>query len=389
MKFVLSEMAAVCAAGNSPHEIFANIVAGKTDGLAPCENAEGPFFGAVKAALPKIENPHYATRCNQLLAFAAEQMRDALARLRERYSAPRIGIVLGGSNTGSEEALSALRSWAAENARPKNFSLSFFEEGAPAEFLQKYLEFSGPAYSVSTACSASAKAFVSARNLLEKGICDAVVVGGADSFCRLALEGFRSLQVLSKNKTNPMSANRDGITLGEGAALFIMEREEDGSARGKIALLGAGESSDAYHLTAPQPDGNGAKSSMLAALADANLSPEKIDLICLHGTGTLHNDAMESRAVFKIFGEKTPCTATKAFSGHALGAAGALASAMAWLAIKRGNATIPHAFDGMRDSSLPPIRLAKIGDAATVRNVMCNLFAFGGSNATLIFGRCQ
>lgn len=382
-------MAAVCAAGNSPDEIFANVVAGKTDGLAPCENVAGTFFGAVKASLPKLENFRAATRCDRLLAFAAEQMRDAIERLRERCAPERVGIVLGGSNTGSEELLTALRVWIGAGARPENFSLRFEEEGAPSDFLQKYLGFCGPAYSVSTACSASAKAFVSARNLLEKGICDAVIVGGADSFCRLALEGFRSLQVLSEKKTNPLSANRDGITLGEGAALFIMEKTDDVSARGKIALLGAGESSDAYHLTAPQPDGNGAKAAMCAALADAKLSPEEIDLVCLHGTGTLHNDAMESRAVFEIFGEKTPCAATKTFTGHALGAAGALAAATAWLAIERGDALIPHVFDGVRDAELPPIRLAKLGEATTVRNVMCNLFAFGGSNATLIFGKCR
>jgi len=388
MKFVLSEMSAICAAGTSPDEIFANVIAGKTDGLVPCENVAGTFFGSVKAELPEIQPPLRPTRCHRLLAFVANQMRSGIERLRERYAAERVGIVLGGSNTGTEEALSALRAWLGTGTRPENFSLSFLEEGSPSEFLRDFLGFRGSAYSVSTACSASAKAFVSARNLLEKGICDAVIVGGADSFCRLALEGFRSLQVLSEKKTNPMSANRNGITLGEGASLFIMEKMDDDSARGKIALLGAGESSDAYHLTAPEPDGNGAKTAMRAALANAKLSPEEIDFICLHGTGTLQNDAMESRAVFEIFGEKTPCSATKVFTGHALGAAGALAAALSWLAIKHGNALIPHVFDGERDAALPPIRLAKIGESGNVRNVACNLFAFGGSNATLIFGKC-
>jgi len=388
MKFVLSEMLAICAAGTSPDEIFANVIAGKTNGLVPCENAAGTFFGEVKAELPEIQLPLLSTRCHQLLAFAANRMRSGITRLRERYVAERVGIVLGGSNTGTEEALEALRTWLSTGTRPENFSLGFLEEGSPSEFLRDFLGFRGPAYSVSTACSASAKAFVSAKNLLEKEICDAVIVGGADSFCRLALEGFRSLQVLSKKKTNPMSANRDGITLGEGAALFVMERMDDDSARGKIALLGAGESSDAYHLTAPEPNGNGAKTAMRSALRDAKLSPSDIDFVCLHGTGTPQNDAMESHAVFEIFGEKTPCAATKAFTGHALGAAGALVAALSWLAIARGNALIPHVFDGVRDASFPPIRLAKIGESGNVRNVACNLFAFGGSNATLILGKC-
>ena len=237
------------------------------------------------------------------------------------------------------------------------------------------------AFTVSTACSSSLKVFESARKLIENGCCDAVLVGGVDARCDFALNGFNALSALSKKHTNPMSKNRDGINLGEGAALFIMERGCCG-----IKLLGIGESSDAYHLTSPDPSGSGAIASMKTALTDAGLNPGDIDFINMHGTGTVANDAMESLAINTVFGENVLCASTKPLTGHTLGAAGAISMGLAWLMLKY-DFVIPHVFDGEYAPDCAKIKLAQIGDNKEINRVLCNAFAFGGSNASLIMGK--
>ena len=186
-----------------------------------------------------------------------------------------------------------------------------------------------------------------------------------------------------------MSRNRRGLTLGEGAALFLLTRDGAG-----IELLGVGESSDAYHMSAPDPDGRGAESAMRSALEDARLAPEDVCYLNLHGTGTPQNDAMESRAVVRVFGEALPCSSTKPLVGHALGAASALEAAFCWLALERvrdGWLTLPpHVFDGERDPELPSLHLVGVSEAIPVGPhvvVASNSFGFGGSNCTLLLGR--
>jgi 3-oxoacyl-[acyl-carrier-protein] synthase-1 len=239
---------------------------------------------------------------------------------------------------------------------------------------------------VSTACSSSAKSFASARRLLKRGLCDAVVVGGADAYTRTVVEGFHSLEALSSALTRPLAADRCGINLGEGAALFIMRKAGEGE--GGVALAGVGESSDAYHLTAPDPDGRGAEASMRAALDDAGLEASQIDYINLHGTGTTYNDSMECAAVCRIFGDKTACSSTKPLTGHCLGAAGAIEAALCWLALVSGSGMPPHVVDAI-DRLLAPFPVPKTGDGKAIRNALSNSFAFGGSNATVILGLCS
>lgn len=406
MKFFLSDLGVVCALGTSREEIFAHALAGDTSGVradvpAPCvEGRHFPFGAVPDEALPRIASVHENLRCNRLSLAALAQIRGSVERLKTAFPPERLGVVLGVSNTGVDEAQNGVFRWLEDGARPKEFDFSMLELNAPAIFLKKTLGFSGPALSISTACSSSVKAFASARLLLENDVCDAVLVGGTDAFCRFAANGFNALQSLDENLTTPLSRNRAGINLGEGAALFILEKfpprddgNDDGAARAgttaaapKIALLGIGESSDAFHLTAPHPQGAGAKTAMRAALDDANLRPYDIDFINLHGTGTPQNDIAESRAVFELFGAGTPCASTKPLTGHALGASGALAAALSWLMIRRGNTLIPHVFDGARDAGLAPIRLAQRDERAPVRRVLINSFAFGGSNACVILG---
>jgi 3-oxoacyl-[acyl-carrier-protein] synthase-1 len=268
---------------------------------------------------------------------------------------------------------------------PSAFDYKQHEMGGVAEFLAELSGIEGPAYTLSTACSSSAKVFASARALLRDGWCDAVLVGGADSLCRLTLQGFSALEALSSAPCNSMSRHRDGFNIGEGAAIFLMERSEAG-----IQLAGVGESSDAHHISAPDPEGQGASVSMQSALADAELSPGAISYIHLHGTGTPLNDQMESRAIARLF-ENTPASSSKGMLGHTLGAAGAMNVGLCWLALSAPEsdrlALPPHCWDGQADETLPPLALVASGQ--TIESTgnpafLSNSFGFGGSNCSVI-----
>ena len=218
-------------------------------------------------------------------------------------------------------------------------------------------------------------------------VCDAVLVGGADSLSRLTVRGFQSLESISKGISNPLSVNRDGINIGEGACLTLMTHQPSA-----IALLGAGASSDAYHISAPDPEGRGARDAMARALSDAAIAPEQIDYINLHGTGTPLNDSMECRAIAALFGTSTPCSSTKPLIGHTLGAAGALELGLCWLAMSELNSNgylPPHRWDEQPDPDLAPLEIVAVGSPCGTRPRIClsNSFAFGGNNASLVIGR--
>ena len=230
-------------------------------------------FGMVPGPLPEVAEPEFRMRCCSLLALAAENMRGTFERLVSRYGAERTGIVIGASNTGIDEAQGYISSWLdiGGGRKPAELDFSMIELGTPAEFLRRISGAKGPAYSVSTACSSSGKAFAAARRLIEAGIADAVITGGVDGRCRFAMNGFNALNALSEGECRPLSPGRDGINLGEGVALFALERGGEG-----VALAGVGESSDAYHPTAPDPEGRGAESAMSAAMEEADWAPEDI-----------------------------------------------------------------------------------------------------------------
>jgi len=241
---------------------------------------------------------------------------------------------------------------------------------------------------VTTACSSSAKVFAVARRLIRAGLADAAVVGGADTLCRMTLGGFHALEALSPTCCNPFSVHRDGITIGEGAAAFLLTPDP-----GPVALLGVGEASDAHHPTAPDPDGRGAAAAMAGALADAGLDAGEIAYINLHGTATPLNDAMESRAVARLFPPGMPCSSTKALTGHMLGAAGGVEAAFLWLTLHPGlgpGVLPPHAWDGQADPALPPLNLIGVGTKLPPGDRLAMLsssFGFGGSNVALVLGR--
>lgn len=342
-------------------------------------------LGKVATELPSIPTDfaNYACRNNRLLLCALEQIRQPVEAALTRYGRARIGVVLGSSTSGMAEGETAFAALKADGKLPAAYRYLQQEVGMPAVFLARYLGLTGPAYTVCTACTSSAKAFASARSLLRHNLCDAVLVGGVDSLCKLTINGFASLESTTTELTNPMSRNRRGINIGEGAALFLMTREPSA-----VELLGVGEASDAYHMTAPHPQGLGAQAAMHAALDDARLRSEDVDYLNLHATGTQKNDEMESWAVDHVFPHKVLTSGTKPMTGHTLGAAGATELAICWLAL--AHKQLPaHVWDAQADAHLPSLNFvtgSRTFSRTTGRVCMSNSFAFGGSNASLLVG---
>lgn len=318
------------------------------------------------------------TRTNQLLAHCIAPLAGAIDAARAQFGADRVGVVVGTSTSGIGEGGEALRFRLASGAWPEGYALRAQQLGDSARFAAERAGLEGPYFSVSTACTSGARAIASAARLIRAGLCDAVLCGGADTLCDLTLNGFAALDSLSSTPCNPMSANRNGLNLGEGAALFLLTRTP-----GPFRLTGWGGSADGHHMSAPDPEGKGAAAAMGGALAMAKRDVSAIDFIHLHGTATPLNDRMEARVVGAMFGLDTPCASTKPLTGHTLGAAGAVQAALCLLAMERG-ALPPHVWDGARDPDLPPIRLASAGETARLSRVLSASYAFGGNNATLV-----
>jgi 3-oxoacyl-[acyl-carrier-protein] synthase-1 len=390
---VLAELGIVTSLGASQDEAWSRLVGGdqsrflQRDDLSP---AVARRFGAVAAALPGVPASlrHLDCRNNQLALAAYEQIADGALAARLRFGAQRIGVVVGTSTSGIASAENAFRERARTGRLAASFDLAQLEHGGLSEFIARVAGARGPHYAVATACSAGAKALISARALLELDLCDAVIAGGVDSLCQMTAQGFGALQAIARDITNPMSRNRDGLTLGEGAALFLVTRAGDG-----VRLLGAGESSDAHHMSAPEPAGVGAEACMRAALADAQLTPGSIAYLNLHGTGTPQNDAVESHAVDRVFGHELACSSTKALVGHLLGAGGAVEAGFCWMLLARRDgdamAIPPHRWDGASDPELAVLELAEPGARVAAPRpaaVMSTSFGFGGSNCALVLG---
>ncbi|UEG60952.1 beta-ketoacyl-[acyl-carrier-protein] synthase family protein [Stutzerimonas chloritidismutans] len=395
MTAYLNALGVICALGSGKAEVAGRLFAGDTSGMQvhpqPVAGLRLPV-GAARCALPALpcDDPRHATRNNQLLLAAALEIESDIRTAISRYGQNRIGVVLGTSTTGIQEAAQGIAGLLHDGAFPPGYQYAHQELAAPASFLGEWLQLAGPCYSISTACTSSARALLSAKRLLDAGLCDAVLCGGVDSLSDLTLQGFSALEATSETLCNPFSRNRNGINIGEAAVLFLMTRDTDGEA--DIALLGGGASSDAHHISAPDPDGRGALSAMRQALARANCTPEQIAYLNLHGTATPHNDAMESVAVAALFPHGVPCSSSKPLTGHTLGAAGALEAALCWLSLSPLNPDQqlpPHRWDGEPDPALPALLLVAAGtrmNPTRPRRMMSNSFAFGGNNISLILG---
>ena len=395
MTAYLNALGVICALGRDKAEVARNLFAGDCSGMrresgwvAERELPVAAVHGELAPIPPALADQ--SSRNNQLLLEAALQIRDDIDQAIQTYGRDRIGVVLGTSTSGIDEASRGLAHYIREQQFPVEYDYRQQELGAPANFLADWLQLSGPSYVISTACTPSARALMSAQRLLDLGLCDAVLCGGVDSLCKLTLNGFSSLEAVSDELCNPFSANRNGINIGEAAVLFVMSKQaHDGPS---IALLGAGASSDAHHISAPEPTGRGALQAMHKALNRAHLHATQISYLNLHGTATQHNDAMESLAVAELFPEGVACSSSKPMTGHTLGAAGALEAAFCWLSLSTGNrehALPPHVWDGQPDPQLPALKWVTPADrlaSIAPRYLMSNSFAFGGNNVSLIIG---
>jgi len=319
-------------------------------------------------------------------ALQEDGFADAAGSARERYGAQRVGVFLGTSTSGILQAELAYRQRdPADGSLPREFDYRRTHNTfSVVDYVRMRLGLEGPAVAVSTACSSSAKAFASAARYMQAGLVDAAVVGGVDTLCLTTLYGFNSLQLLSTQPCRPYDAARDGISIGEAAALILLERD-DGARESGTWLLGCGESCDAYHMSAPHPDGAGARMAMECALRSAGLHAGDIDYVNLHGTGTPSNDASEDRAIEAVFGREVPCSSTKGMTGHALGAAGGVEAIVCALALADG--LVPGS-PGTRE--IDPALHARYEIAprrAPLETALSNSFGFGGTNCSLVFGR--
>jgi 3-oxoacyl-[acyl-carrier-protein] synthase-1 len=359
-------------------------------GLAPCrfETVEldtfvGEIPGLDEQALPRgLERFDCRNNRAAELALGEDGFEEAVARSAAAHGRERIGVFMGTSTAGILATELAYRRRGERGELPGEFRYrTTHNTFSIAEYVRERLGLAGPCAAISTACSSSAKAFASAARLIEAGAIDAAVVGGVDTLCLTTLYGFNSLQLLSGEPCRPWDAARQGISIGEGAAFCLLERDEGEG----VHLLGFGESCDAHHMSAPHPEGLGARMAMAQALDSAGLAPGDIDYVNLHGTGTPSNDASEDQAVAGLLGANVPVSSTKGMTGHTLGAAGAIEALIAVIALEEGR--IPGS-PGTRILD-PKLRAAYTirGREAKLARALTNSFGFGGSNCSLVFGR--
>lgn len=343
------------------------------------------YFGKLEKDFEPIDVERYDLRCNRVLKYLVDKLD------LSGFEKDEIGIVIGTTNSGIQEF---------EDSENKHHA----ELGNPAEFLKWYLGTKNYAASVSTACTSGTKAFSTAVKLLQNDVCKVVIAGGIDTLAAMPSYGFHALEVLSHEKSNPFSKNRDGISLGEGGALFVLTKDVKmqkcldvkpitnvdricKSDNEIVALLGIGETSDAYHSATPDPEGVQAVRAIQLALDDAGLKAEDIDYINLHGTGTVSNDLMEANAIYKVFGDNVPASSTKPFTGHCLGAAASIEAFICYQILK-GERNLPiHKYDNEYDENLPKINLVNSNtENKKINTCMSTSFGFGGTNAVVIMG---
>ncbi|MEZ9389774.1 beta-ketoacyl-[acyl-carrier-protein] synthase family protein [Vibrio lentus] len=347
--------------------------------------------GKIASELPDIPpaQAQYATRNNQLALSALNQIEDSIEQAKSQFGADRIAVVIGTSTSGISDGEAAFKHKLAHGEFPEHYHYSKQELGNTSEFVSQHCALTGPSYAISTACSSSGRVFLTAQRLLDSGMADAVLVGGVDTLCKLTLNGFHGLEALSTTHCKPFSATRDGINIGEAAAFMLLSKAKLVGVNttpntSNIALLGCGDSSDAHHISAPHPEGNGAEQAMIKALDSAQLQAEDIGYINAHGTATPLNDSMESKAIHRIFANKVPVSSTKPLTGHTLGAASAIEAAIAWHILKYD---LPLPLQKCQDKAEDiEIDLVNCSQKLKVKNVLSNSFAFGGNNISLIFG---
>jgi 3-oxoacyl-[acyl-carrier-protein] synthase-1 len=365
-------------------------------GLAPCrfETAHIDTYVGEVAGIDDTQLPpplrRFDCRNNRLalLGLAQDDFEAAVRASSARWGRGRVGVFLGTSTSGILSTEIAFRHLdPTTGTLPSDFDYSGSHNSfSVADFVRHYFDLHGPAVTVCTACSSSAKVFGTAQRMISLDLIDAALVGGVDSLCLTTLYGFQSLQLTSPAPCRPFDIARSGLSIGEAAAYALLERVPPGGSNpDSIRLLGVGESSDAFHMSSPHPDGTGARSAMQGALTAAAVSPPEVDYINLHGTGTPSNDSAEDRAVTALFGRETPCSSTKGATGHALGAAGALEAVICALTLQTG--LIPGGVNTLEQDPALKLNYLTANRRGRPRRVLSNSFGFGGANCALLFGR--
>ena len=383
MTVYVEALSLVNALGADDDEILANLAEGRAPGMeGPVVRAVDGFeapFARVTIDLPDTNPP--SSRNNRLLHACWSRKKSEFEGLLKDFDAGRIAVVLGTSTSGSEE----FSDWwkARKNgAELPPFAAEWQEMGDPARDFADFIGAKGPAYTLATACTSSARAVISAARLLEAGLADAVIAGGADTFADMPLNGFHALGVLAGERTRPLTDHRPGITIGEGAGLMLLTRRP-----ASVKLSGWGESSDGHHMSSPEPEGRGAEAAIRGALARADKQPGDIVYVNLHGTGTGQNDASELAAMSRVFEGRTAMSSTKTYTGHTLGAAGVTDAGLLVLGLMKGALRLPAQFsEGQTpDESLPLAGVLREPAVIKAGPVMSTNLAFGGSNTALVF----
>jgi 3-oxoacyl-[acyl-carrier-protein] synthase-1 len=367
----------------------------RRSGLIPCafEDVDLETYVAKVEALDayrvRVDLSAYDCRNNRLAQLCLEQdgFEDAIVAAKNKYGSKRIGVFLGTSTSGILQTELAYRHLDPQTgALPPDFHYAETQNSnSLAGFVSYYLGLTGPSFVVSSACSSSAKVFANAVRMMAAGVCDAAVVGGVDSLCLSTLYGFNSLGLVSRLPCRPYDTERDGISVGEGAGFVLIERATAENTANAMFLLGVGESSDAYHMSTPHPEGLGAKMAMQRALDSAGLQASDIDYINLHGTATKSNDASEGKAVTDVFGNNVACSSTKGWTGHLLGAAGITEAIISMLAVEHG--FVPGSVNTQHLDPAISIDYRIENGAGKINRVLSNSFGFGGSNCSLVLGR--
>ncbi|WP_428773790.1 beta-ketoacyl-[acyl-carrier-protein] synthase family protein [Vibrio sp.] len=362
-----------CLAGSQP----ANMV--QDDQLL--NHAQTTVIGRIPHPLASLPNRlgAFDSRNNRLALSALLDIETSVQQAIKQFGADRVAVLVGTSTSGMADGEQAFAEQLAKGRFPADYHYRKQELANCSQFIQALFQLNGPCYTVSTACSSSGRVFITAKRMLQSGMADAVIVGGVDTLCRLTLNGFHGLDALSQTLCQPFSSERDGINIGEASAFMLLSKSPS-----DIALLGCGDSSDAYHISAPQPEGLGAEQAMRAALDDAGLISSDIGYINAHGTATPLNDSMESQAIYRIFADQVAVSSTKPLTGHTLGAASATEAAIAWH-ILRHNLPLPQQGCANPGEDIQ-IQLLEQPMQLNGRAIMSNSFAFGGNNISLIFG---
>ena len=374
MSIVITGYEALCNLGNNINSIYEKALAGNVscfEDLTGYLKDTTVHAGIIHCELPQIYEPDYNIRSNRLILKTLDLLKEKINSLLDKYSPDKIGVIAATTNSGVEEY-------------EKSHNPAHFELGNSACFLHKHLNLKGFYTTVSTACSSGIKAFSLARDLINNNISDAVIIACVDSFTKLPVFGFHSLEVLSDKPSLPFSKNRKGMNIGEACAIFVVEKDTQG-----IEIKGLGESSDIYHPTTPDPQAKEVIKAISTALTDAKITAEDIDYINAHGTGSSANDLMEATAISAIFGNKTPISSTKPLTGHCLGAAAGIETALCCKLLDDFKGMLyPEIYDGIYDDNLPEIKLVKKEEHYPQCKIcMCSSFGFGGTNAILILGQ--